>query len=207
MVALLRQPVAQASTVDKISLAALDALLEIPAKVDGVQGRFQAFEISVTSETPLPAAPLPAGAQIHSSGESANEKTPPFADPNWHGAWVPAGSAGAIPQFTPPSLELSSAAFLAATAQVAEESLPFGEPPQEAIDATFGALSSAATDHAFSSSSLQVELATATLLAALIGRALLPARAPTADGQEKAANLREAFIRSVRWRLDWIVPR
>jgi len=96
MVSLIRQPVAQASTVDKISVAAIDALLEIPAKVDGMQGRFQAFEISVISETPRRVVPLPAGVQINLPFDSANEKTTPVTDPNLHGAWIPSTFAGTI---------------------------------------------------------------------------------------------------------------
>jgi hypothetical protein len=173
MVSLVRQPVAQASTVDKLSIAALDALLEIPAKVDGMQGRFQAFEISVTSESPRPAAPLPAGTQASGPFDPANQ-SPPVTDTSLHGAWAPSDSAGAIPQFGLPP-ELSSAAFLTAAAPLAQEALPWGELPQEAIDAALGELSSEASDHSFSSS-LQLDLATAALLAALIGRALWPAR-------------------------------
>jgi len=205
MVSLLRQPVAQASTIDKISIAAIDALLEIPAKVDGVQGRFQAFEISVTSETSLPVAPLPTGAQINSPFEPANDKTPPVTDPNLHGAWIPSDSAGAIPQFTLPSVAFSSTAFPTAAAPLAGDSLPFGELSHDAIDAAFSELSSEATDNAFSSSQ-RLDLAAATLLAALIGRALWPARVPKADGQEKTVNSREPSTRPARLRLHWIVP-
>jgi hypothetical protein len=205
MVSLVRQPVAQASTVDKISIAALDALLEIPAKVDGMQGRFQAFEISVTSETPLPVAPLPVGAQINLPFDPANQKTPPVTDPNLHGAWVPSGSAGAIPQFSLPSTDFSNTAFLSAAAPLAEEALPLGELPHEAIDAALGELSTDATDDSFSSSP-QLDLATATLLAALIGRAIWPARVRKAAGQDKTANAREASSPAIRLGLDPIVP-
>jgi hypothetical protein len=184
MVSLLRQPVAQASTVDKLSIAAIDALLAIPAKVEGVQGRFQAFEISVTTETPLPAAPLPAGAQVNSPVTPAHDKTPRITDPNLHGASIPFDSAGASPQFTLPSIKLSSTTCLTAATPPADDLLPVGGQALEATDAALGELSSEATDNAFGSN-LQLDLATATLLAALIGRALWSARTRKVTGQEK----------------------
>jgi hypothetical protein len=195
MVSLVRQPVAQASTVDKISVAAIDALLEIPAKVDGMQGRFQAFEISVITETSLPGAPPPARAQINLPAESTNAITPPATHSNLHGAWVPSDSTGPIPPLNFSSEVYSSASFasanfLSAAAPLAEDALPFAELSHAAFDAVLGELSSEETDNPFSSPRLDV--ATATLLAVVIGRALWPARVPKAGGQEKTPNSREA---------------
>jgi len=189
MVSLVRQPIAQASAFDKISVAAIDALLEIPAKVDGRQGRFQAFEISVTTEKSLPATPPPAGAPIHLPVESTNRITLPATDPNLHGAWVPSDSAGAIPHFTLPSADFSTTSFLTAAASVAEQPSPFAELPTAAVDAVFGELSSDETENAFSIPRLDV--ATATLLAVVIGRALWPLRVPKAAEQEKSSNPHE----------------
>jgi hypothetical protein len=190
MVSIVRQPVAQVSADDKISVAAIDALLEIPAKVDGMQGRFQAFEISVTTEKPLLVAPPPAGAQIHLPVESTNAITLPATDPNLHGAWIPPDSAGASPPLSLPSLDFPSAPFFTADPPLPDDPLPFAELPHAAIAAVFGELSSAATDNPFSSPRLDV--ATATLLAVVIGRALWPARAPIAGEQEKTATSRKA---------------
>jgi len=187
-----------------MSVAAIDALLEIPARVDGVQGRFQAFEISVTTETPLPVVPLPVGARINVPFESANEKTAPVTDPNPHAAWIPSEFAGAVAPFTLPSLDFKSTDVLAAAVPAAEDSLSLGELTNEAIDAAFGELSSDATDNALTSGSL-LDLATATLLAVLIGRALWPARASKDDGSEKTERSQEASVRPLRLTLDRMV--
>jgi hypothetical protein len=201
MVSLVRQPVAQTSADDKISVAAIDALLEIPAKVDGMQGRFQAFEISVTIETPLVVAPPPAGAQVHSPVESTNAITPAATDQNLHGARVPADSGGSIPPHNLSSEEFCGAAFSTAADTVPEDTLPdpvpdhklpFAELPHAAIDALFGELSSKATDNCFSN--LWLDMAVATLLAFVISRALWPARVSKASGHEKAGNAREAIL-------------
>jgi hypothetical protein len=188
MVSLVRQPVAQASVVDKISSAAIDAFLEIPTKVDGRQGRFQAFEISVTTEKPLPVAPLPAGAQHNLPGVSPQAITPPATDPNLRGAWVPPDFTGAIPPFKLSADEFSTTScssttyFISAAAPFAEESLPSAELPPAVVDAVFGELSSALTDNPVSTPRL--DIAAATLLAIVIGRALWPARVPKAGERE-----------------------
>ncbi len=206
MVSIVRQPVAQASTVDRISMAAIDALLEVPAKVEGAHGRFQAFEISVTREMPLPVAPVPAGIQTKVPLDPANHQTPPVMDSNVHGAWIPSGPAGANLQISLPSDDFSSSAFLPASNLLANDQLPLGVLPHEAIDAAFGELSSEAAGHAISSSA-QLDLATATLLAALIGRALWQARIRKAGEQEKRADSRESSsIPPLRLGLDPIVP-
>jgi hypothetical protein len=190
MVSLVHQPVAQSSAASQISVAAIDALLEIPAKVGGMQGRFQAFEISVTIEPPLPFAPPATGAPFQLPVESTNTITPPTTDPNLAGTWAPRDLASSIPPLNFSSEKFSIPPLLTAAAPLPADGLPFAELPHETIDAVFGELSSDETDNPFSSPRLNI--ATATLLALVIGRALWPARVPKAGGQEKTANSRDA---------------
>lgn len=195
MVTLLRQPIVAHSTFDAISIAAIDALLETPAKVDSVQGRFQAFEISVSNEASPPIAPPPAsGAQINLPFRPADLQTPTAADPNFHSAWTPAHLPGAaiMPNlfvaWVPP---ISTPAMSTEENLSAEESAPLGDLPPEAVDKVF-------------SSSPRLDLATAAILAALVGRALWPAR-PAVEVAEEGAKS-EARPRSARLRLHRMVP-
>jgi hypothetical protein len=195
MVSLVRQPVAQTSTFDKISVAAIDALLEIPAKVDGVQGRFQAFEISVTTEAPRPITRPPARSHLHVPAAPPSAVTSPATDLNFHGAWVPPDSAAAIP---PPNLSsddfsiaaIASAAFFKVAAPLSQSASPFSDWPHAATDTIFGALSADNIENAFSTRRL--DIATATLLAIVIGRALWPAGAPKASHQDQTATSPDA---------------
>jgi hypothetical protein len=187
MVALVRQPVAQVSAVDKISAAAIDALLEMPTKVDGMQGRFQAFEISVTTEAPPYVATPAAGAQNRFPAESDPAVTPPASELTSHGAGSLADPAGEVPPLNLSAADWIAGDLLTAAAVRPEDVAPFTEREQAAIDSVLGELSTEPTGNSFASPRL--DMAAATLLAVIIGRALWQARAPKAAAEkEKTAN-------------------
>jgi hypothetical protein len=184
MVAILRQPVGQLSTVHKPSIAAIDELLETPAKVEGLQGRFQAFEVSVTRETPMPAATLPRGAQNNVLFESSTAKALPAIDLGFHfpSDRLDLAESTAITFRSP--VEAPAAGLVTTPIPIQDSLLTPGVLSVEAIDAVIGDLSSEAMHDALSSN-FRLELATAALLAALIGRAVWPTRPPQAEGHEK----------------------
>jgi hypothetical protein len=197
MVTLLRQPIVAHSTVDAISVAAIDALLEVPAKVESVQGRFQAFEISVSNEAPPPVAPPTArGAQINLPFRPADAQAPLSADPNLHSAWAPTNSAGtvAIPNLLIAWISpIPTGATPTADDRLSEEAAPLGDLPINAVDEVF-------------SSGPRFDLATAAILAALVGRALWPARPAVGESQEKSGKSGAPRPHTIRVRLDWFVP-
>jgi hypothetical protein len=197
MVTLLRQPIVAHSTIDAISIAAIDALLEVPTKVESVQGKFQAFEISVSNEAPpLVAPPTASGAQSNLPFRPGDAQSSPVADPNLHSIWTPANlpGAAAMPNlFVAWIAPISTPAMPTADDSSAEESAPLGDLPPEAVDNVF-------------SSGPRLDLATAAVLAALVGRALWPARPAADESQEKSAKSGEPRPRTVRVRLDRLVP-
>jgi hypothetical protein len=155
-IVLQRHPIAETSSDGSLSAAAIDALLEIPAKIESIHSAFQAFEVSAGTTEPLP---TPAGHE-----RSGNEFHSPSLDVNQtggDGAWLP----GAV------------------TSQFA------GQTGSPAAELTSGAASSASEQLLGAIDELSIldarlDMITATLVAALIGRAVWKLSTEASDARE-----------------------
>jgi hypothetical protein len=144
-VVLQRHPIVETSPDASLSAAAIDALLEIPTKIESVQSAFQAFEVSAGANVPLPLAPP-------TRQRSENDFQPPATDVGLTVGDHPALCGALLPsiggQTASPAAETASDAALSAF-----------EQPLNSID------ESAVLDR-------RLDMITATLITALIGRAV-----------------------------------
>jgi hypothetical protein len=156
-IVLQRYPLAESSPETTFSAAAIDALLEIPAKIESVQSAFQAFEVSAEANVPLPVVPA-------SLERPANDFHPPATD-----IGLTVGGNSALP-----STVLSPIAGPSISSAV-ESTL---DAATAAIERPLGAIDD------LTIFDRRLDVITATLITALLGRAVWKLSTESADERE-----------------------
>jgi len=159
-VVLQRRPILAASAEEALSAAAIDALLEMPIKVDSTQSRFQAFEVSAGGDAPLPVL-----------STDGNRTTLEFQLPALDAAETGSDNSALFNGFMPPVVG-QAAAVPAET--IIDQSVSASAQQSEAV------IGLEILDR-------RLDMITATLVATLIARAVLKLSTEGACAQENGS--------------------